>query len=1093
MNPKNHRQTSVRSRFVWLTLSQAIALTPFVSWAGVDIAQQPLFVAEPVPPNILLIIDDSGSMDDSSMCAPGITSCSSGVNSLTSTRNTLAYNPSVTYEPWYDSSGNPMANANRAAVSNNNIRITGTTINLTSSNQTFYFPRNSTTGDNGTNGSLYLWRLNTDGTTARRCSVGQTGNCGDVFTSFTWNRADGTTVTRTMAQEWQNYANWYHYYRGRMKMAKASVSRAFAGLGSNFRVGYNTINNNNTFNIPVSNDNGLFRGSNKSTFYDRLFATNAPGMTPLRAALDRAGQYFSSNAADGPYGPESGTAQLSCRQNFAILTTDGAWNDAQAATAAARLNVDGTSSTTPITNPKTNQSYTYQAVSPYTDTRTNTLADVAMYYWKNDLRTDLENNVPISSNNPAFWQHMRTFGISIGLRGNVEPTGPYPSNWADPTNTLTKIDDLLHASLNSRGQFIVASNPEEFTQSLRSSLDAITNETKASASGGASSALIEAGAKTFFSQYTSGTWNGTIRSHPIDEITGLQNTAASAWPDAPLGAESKLPAWAQRNIYVNANGTAVAFRYSNLTSTQQSALGSVEVVDYLRGERINEQPSGALRGRAGVLPAFINSQLAYVGAPIQASYYANASFSGASEYADYAESKKTRTPVIYIAGNNGMLHAFNANTGAEIYAFLPNISIMHPTASATNKTLKLYADPKYGLNDSADADWETYKHRYILDGELTVADVYLAGAWKTILVGTQGRGGKGVFAIDVTDPTDIKFLWEKSASDSGALGNNLGKPVIAQVASGDWRVVLGNGPNSTGDKAQLVMIKVADGSISTVDTEVADDNGLAGVNLWDADKDGFFETAYAGDLKGNLWRFKNLGGSPTVAKLFATHNARPITAMPLVVRNQKTDQTWVFVGTGQNLNTTDQTNMNLQTWYGLIDSGSLVSTAALKERQILGSGTDARTLEAGTEAEIINHAVNNRGWFINFAANGERMITPNTLLGGALFGTTYTPDGSNRCSPDGKSSLWAINPFSGARLSQGIFDINNDGVINNLDKVGNVFPSILDGLSPITSGQPPITVGKDGKFTLHQPDKSIAGALPVGLLGRQSWREIIGQ
>lgn len=1173
MTPQSHRPTPVRNRFLSLMLSAMIALAPLSSQAGVDIAQQPLSVADPVPPNIMFIMDDSGSMAWQHM--PGTTATWSAappsglpysgdltndIRLRASNVNTQWYNPLITYEPWLKghSELNPTgkdyavdASLSGALKDPSEQTETGTfdfqgqltdwptistsdTGNYTSSwrYSGFYLLNPNASASNDQNYVRYEFRYKSSCTqTQRQCTRWWwNGSCRtwtDVCVAYTnaWEArkitltsSGGNNVTtnltqfdwtahggpvRTIQQEIQNYANWYSYYRLRATMAKGSASRVFAKLGTGFRIGYNTIWNRQDLKIPVGTDNGLFRGDNKKDWFDSLFNTNSTDGTPLRQALGRAGEYFTDTASTGPYGPETGSQQVSCRQNFAIMTTDGYWNSDAADNSDARADNDSTNGS--AISGLNGKSYKYVAGLPYKDGRSNTLADVAMYYWKTDLVPDLVNNVPTTAKNPAFWQHMRTFGISIGEKGTLDPKTDLPAltagtkTWPAPgcdqsgwscIDRQANIDDLWHAAVNSRGEFIVASNPDEFTKALGDTLNAIKNETKSAASGGSSSTRIEAGAKAIFSQYTSGSWNGNLLAYNINATTGLQETTTPAWT-----AESMLPAWGSRSIHVSKDGASVPFSFSNLNADQQTALGSQQVVDYLRGDRSQEQPSGSLRARAGVLPAFVNSQLVYVGPPSQTAYFGNASFTGASQYAAYATSKQGRTPVIYVAGNNGMLHAFNGKTGAEIYAFLPNFSIMHPSASATQKTLKLYTDPKYGLNDSADADWETYKHRYILDGELTVADVYLADAWKTILVGTQGRGGTGVFALDVTDPTDIKFLWEKTSSDSAALGNNLGKPIIAQVASGDWRVVLGNGPNSTGDKAQLIMIKLSDGSISTVDTGVGENNGLAGVNLWDADKDGFFETAYAGDLKGNLWRFKGLGGTPSFAKLFATRNARPITAMPLIVRNQKTNKTWVFFGTGQNLNKVDQENLDVQSWYGMMDDGSEVASNKLRARAIGSSGTigarSARVLESGTEAEIIS--AGQLGWYIDFPANGERMITPNSLLGGALFGTTYTPDNSDTCAPDGKSSLWAINPFSGARLNQGIFDVNGDGVVDGTDKVGGIFPSALDGLSPITSGQPPITVGKDGKFSVHLPGESIGGKLPVGVLGRQSWREIIGQ
>lgn len=1077
------------------TLVASLALSPMSSWAGVNIAQQPLSVAEATPPNIWFIIDDSGSMGSTYMGS------SSGVSASTYTRNTIYYNPFVTYEPWYNADGTQQAAADRTKVSNSTTTtsLAGST-NLTSSDQYFLVPRNSTTGDTG-NDSLYRWVLKSGGSTAQRCNADGTG-CSNQ-TSFSWT-ADGSTISRTIAQEWQNYANWYHYYRTRMKMAKASVSRAFSSLDSKFRVGYTTIWNNNRMEIPVGTNNGSFSGANKTSFYTKLFGTAASGNTPLRQSLDNAGQYFSRSDAAGPYGPESGKAQRSCRQNFTILTTDGEWNSNEADTVAARANVDSTDGPT-ITNPKTGQSYTYKAEFPYKDKETkttSTLADVAMYYWKNDLRDDLDNNVPTSTKNPAFWQHMRTFGISIGLKGTVDPAGPYPAaGWAAPSSAESKIDDLLHATINSRGQFVVASDPQEFTKALTDTLNAIVSETKSEASGGTNSVTLTSDTKVYFSRYTSGSWNGDIIAYPVNATTGQQDQTLPSWE-----AEKKLPTPANRNIYVNAGGTAKTFIYSNLTAGQKTHL-TADLVSYLRGDRSKEtdKTGGTLRERAGVLPAFINSQLVYVGAPEQGDYYKKFTSTSASAYAAYATAKATRTPTIYIAGNNGMLHAFNADTGVETYAFLPNSSITAKLAD--------YADKDYGSSQS-----EIKPHQYILDGELTVADAYLDDAWKTILVGTQGRGGTGVFALDVTDPANITFLWEKSASDNSALGNNLGKPVIAQVADGSWRVILGNGPNSNGDKAQLLMFNLKTGAITAVDTGAGTNNGLAAVNAWDSDGDGFFDTAYAGDLQGNVWRFKNLGGTPASVKLFAGSSKQPITAQPLVIKNQKTGATWVTVGSGRYLNKDDldSTKFETQTWYGLIDTGSpITARTQLKERKLLASGAASgvagRTLEAGTETEITMSTTTNRGWYIDFklpANKGERMMTPNFILGSALFGISYTPDASDPCQPNGTSSIWAINPFTGGRINQGVFDVDGNGSVGSSDKIGNLYPSVLDGLQAITSGAPPMNKGTSvgsgggsGGSTPPCPNpvyiQTPSGTIPIcpssGQPSRQSWREVINQ
>jgi type IV pilus assembly protein PilY1 len=459
-----------------------------------------------------------------------------------------------------------------------------------------------------------------------------------------------------------------------------------------------------------------------------------------------------------------------------------------------------------------------------------------------------------------------------------------------------------------------------------------------------------------------------------------------------------------------------------------------------------------------------------------------------------------------------MLHGFLTKTvkdpesdddiaaGTELFAFMPS--------AVMTENLRKYA---------TDHD---YQHRYFVDGEITVAEVFVSGAWKTVLVGTLGRGGKSVFALDVTDPFDVSLLWEKTVSDIPALGNTLGKPIIAEVGSGfdddpgqsDWRVLLGNGPNSSGDRAQLISISLVDGSVKTYDTGVGGDNGLSAVLVWDADKDGFFETVYAGDLRGNLWRFSDLGTAapPEPFKLFTTAGNRPVTAAPWAAVNQRDGRTWIFVGTGQYLNEDDRSSLVTESWYGLIDDRSALNPGttigsretSLVKRNILKTGTlptgpdevrGARTLDIGNESEV--SAEGKRGWYIDFNQPGERMITPNSFYGNALIGTTFIPDGTDLCKPGGRSALWGINPFTGGRLSKALFDFNHDGTFD--DKLDGLFPSVMDNLRPILVGVPPITIKEDGDrriVVMHtDPDNSEEFRPPSGDAQAQSWREVLGE
>lgn len=639
-------------------------------------------------------------------------------------------------------------------------------------------------------------------------------------------------------------------------------------------------------------------------------------------------------------------------------------------------------------------------------------------------------------------------------------TGDYVTNPATNTNVYQRPKN-----------FFVASDAARMVDSLKRVFAKIVSDMRGSGgSFAANSTKLETGTMTFQAQFYSGSWRGELSAFRVNSTTGA---LTPAW-----NASSQFPAWASRKIYVNNDGTQAGYKlftYPNLSSANATALGSQAVVDYLRGDRSNEAPSGVgLRTRESILGDIVNSQPVFVGAPNGRLFYGQ-EFTGADDFGAYVAAQTTRTPVVYVGANDGMLHGFNANTGAETYAFVPKAAIAG------------------GLVDYTNPD---YAHRYFVDGELTVADAYLAGAWKTILVGTMGRGGKGIYALDITDPADVKFLWEKSATDIPQLGNSIGKPVIAQLADGDWRVMVGNGPNSTGDAASLITVNLGTGAVTNIPTGAAAANGLSAVNAWSTGATDFVDALYAGDLRGNVWKVTNLTGTPTVLNLFQaaySGTPQPITSAPLVSKNPADDKTWVFVGTGRYLNVDDLANKDVQSWYGLIDDGTAITgRAQLVQTQIL-----SETTIGGLGARVIsdNVAPGLRGWFMDLVspvagAEGERMVVPNFFQGLALIGTTRIPDTTNVCNPSGKGYVMAINPFTGGRLSQSFFDMNGDGVFNNSDLVNG---APVSGIGLPSGPNNPIFIGDIIQINLDDAT-SIQKKTNSNVLvpSRVSWREVVG-
>ncbi|WP_159016281.1 PilC/PilY family type IV pilus protein [Cognatiluteimonas profundi] len=894
--------------------------------------------------------------------------------------------------------------------------------------------------------------------------------CGSGSGSNDWiNCTSATPTGRTLANELTNYATWYSYFRTRIKLAKAGASEAFGQIGSNLRVGFDTIWARNRFPIPVGTNNGQFTGTNRDTWYARLVAATASGYTPLKGALQRNGEYFSDTSATGPWGPETGSDQISCRQNFSILTTDGYWNSNSGYTSPVG-DADGTAGPT-ITSP-TGGSFTFNATNPYKDnfstnpnTQPNTLADVAMYYWKRDLVTTLPNNVPTSVADPAFWQHMVTFSVSIGQQGTLNPKTDLPGitngslHWPDPTPTenATRIDDLWHAAVNGRGSFVAANNPNEFAQGLVDALATVAARLGSASNVTANSTSFTSDTRVFQASYVSGKWTGELSAYDATQA-GVSSTPA--WQAGAL-----IPT-SGRNI-ITWNGSAgatfptVAQTTALARTTGLAPVTGASNAAYIAGATtLEKRNGGTLRDRASLLGDIAYSSPMYV--------------------------KDSET--IFVGANDGMLHAFNALTGAERFAYVPG-GISLPN-------LATLSDPQY-------------THQYFVDGPVAVSTLKQTPG-KNYFVGSLGRGGKGVFGLDVTNPGSFgasNALWERT-SDAD-MGQVLGEPLVVTLNDGTKAVLVSNGVNSSTHTAALFILNIATGAvIKEINTNVGNagsENGLFAPRGWDEDGNGTVDYVYAGDLKGNLWKFDLSGATSSSwnlalsgVPLFTTQSGQPITAGLGLARDPLTGKRWIFVGTGSFLTTGDSSDNTVQSMYGLIDDGTstAVQLSDLVKRNIVVTGTVNGKAVRGFEANsTINPA--KKGWYIDLdnPTPGERIVSNPRVKGAALLVASIIPPSTNTCDAGGTGYINALDAFSGTSLTQPFFDVNGDGQVNASDQIndsnGNPVPV---GSVDLGVGMPTLPTVID-KLLVVGGSKGSLGSVLVNPQGgsnqRISWHEIL--
>ncbi|EIL94879.1 pilus assembly protein [Rhodanobacter spathiphylli] len=781
----------------------------------------------------------------------------------------------------------------------------------------------------------------------------------------------------------------------------------------------------------------------------------------------------------------------------------------------------------------------------------NTLADYAMKYWNTDLRSDMDNEVPTNAEDPAFWQHMSTFTLGLGfspLYSDQKTAIPMDQvfawangdankaitnfSWPKPSaDSLNNIADLAHAAVNGHGGFYSANSPDAFANGLKEALKRAAERVGTGASLAANSTQLQTGTVAYQANYWTAKWKGDLKALAVDSATGAIATSAS-W-----NASTAMPTSANRNIKTY-NPTAAAgsqfvdFKVSgstlpSLSTAQHTALSSIagtatneaDLISYLRGDSSKEQTNkGSYRNRDIAIGDIVNSQPVYAGAPNPNQFYTEA-FTGSSTFSQFASDKASRAGTVYVASNDGMLHGFDAATGAENFAYLPGAVITSGVSAL--------ASVEYG---------GTVDHGFFNDGELTISDAYIGSpvGWKTVLVGTTGRGvAKTVYALDITDPASVKFLWERSGGDgiidsgttsnSGYIGQMTGKPVIAQTADGTWSVLIGNGYNSAAGESALLQFDLATGTLHVHKT--GDSSGLAAPAVWmDPSGNGVSTAAYAGDANGNVWSFaiNTSAGTSTTAtpdsngvKVFKavddSGNAQPITAGMLAGKDPATGNTWVFFGTGQYLTTTDLANLKTQSWYGLIvqsgTSGLAVTDAStrsanLVKRSITAEVGNGRTVTTLAQAAAASAAITGKsGWYIDLLSptgtagaavqQGERMVTPNQFQGNLLLGTTRIPQATDPCNPSGKGWIMALDPFTGTNPSANFFDRNGDGKVDSSDSVGGT-PAAGIGFSSLPNN--PIFVGSTMLTSFDNGStSSIKTSSSTGQIQRVSWRELIAQ
>jgi len=944
----------------------------------------------------------------------------------------------------------------------------------------------------------------------------------------------------------------------------------------------------NQLTLGATNSMKPLAGTHRSNFVNWVNSLTPYNGTPSHKLMSDAFNYMRSAAGtNSPWADTPGTAQstpyLACRRTYHILMTDGAWNDTSGTTAAG--NADGTNRTLPDGIAYDTTSDQVRAYKDANGGTTGTLSDHAFKAWATDLQDGTSSTQSMANsvkplireagtatvgattlqeywnpkNDPATWQHIVTYTIGFGKAATVWTGNPLWDNatddtyggdysalvngtksWQNPTSDDIRPSELWHAALNGRGKFYPARNSSALSAAFTSILDnIIADTTRPLVSISASSSSLRTNSNRYVAEYGAD-WTGQVKSYAVAAATGVAGTTpiwyAAGKNDAatpvPQGLDAVGFSVPGRLILSQRGTTGIEWIWSNLSTAQKSLMKTGSETDtdgenrlnYIRGDRsLEAASSGPYRNRGSRLGDIVNSNIWYVGKP-------SGEYLG-TDYATFNTANATRAPMIYVGANDGMLHGFKASDGAEKLAYVPK---------GVLSKLVSFSSP-------------AYTHQYFVDGQPFTGDADFGSptGWRTILVSGLGGGGKGYFILDITNPTDFTVAnaatiakYDNTDSTDADIGYIFSPPVvdetradkskqIVKMNNGKWAVVLGNGYNSTNAKPVLIVhfldgttpVKITPTCATTCPDFIGDGNGLSSPRLLDVNGDGMVDVAYAGDLKGNLWKFDLTAASsgswnvafsnrPYFVAKSASDVRQPITTAPYAMPHPQGGVMLAF-GSGRNVTDTDPDSLDTDTMWGIWDNSVITMSASSVTigappfsldviNTGAGTGRPTTLVQQTTTADrtdtggkkfydvsrnsvaFTNSATTKRGWYLDWPVAGLRVLhNPVSFSGEKILvqmtvpkkGSVSTGETCTMTSTAESTYVSVFNMFSG-----------NPSVSQVFTPVDASMPTGNLGIAQIDPGD--FTRYRSGGRLLLSGPNGMTSTLTGGGIGvRSNWRE----
>lgn len=1140
-------KTSLRALFAWLVMMVLIPFAPLAQ-AEIEPSPIPLFVKQSAQPNVMILFDNSGSMDTQ-------------IQEVIIDAGFVPANVNWHYEY--------CTQAYTSGVNRNRCRYWSGNTALTYNNMTSAQTATATCATGKPVMRVINGSASSSGTV--ECKTLPNSN---ITRTYSYLDEEGNTLSYTYSNEYLNYilsvysTNITSHFgvtgKSRIEIAKEVVvgSSLTAGDGvldtPNIRFGVTRFNNEQGGRVLAACKGRT--AAELSTLKTSVNNLTAETWTPLAETYYEITRYFrglapySTYNAAGTYTDAnifSGGAYVSpmtnyCQKNYVVVVTDGyPTRDVSfptddpvdvADTSKAIPNWDNLTTNDPLNGldcirvpyRQFSDGYGYQTTMPPVQTCVNNngqaqslfLDDLANFAYGLDIKpaTALDSKGRAYANQ----DNLTTFAVGFAINNQMlKDTG----------------DTYGH------GGYYTANNTQELRSALNASIASIVAKTASGSAVATSSSRLDTETTVYQALFYSEKWTGRINAYDVDLNSSTNMVEIATTPKWSIS-NSSFASPAQRKIFTRLNGVGAVFDYATLNAASALSGLTEAQMDWLRGDQSNENSrGGAFRTRKDassetgvdlIMGDIVNSDPVFVGKSMDYGLDKLTTNDGSvtigSTYRNFVNLNKTNAnfkSMLYVGANDGMLHAFDVSNGHEEFAYVPSTLI--PI-----------------LGDLTDPD---YEHRFYVDGAPFVGHAYIAsrGGWRTILVGTTGYGGVSgstVFALDVTDPGSFSasdVLWEYTSAD---LGYTAATPVLAPMANGKFGVVVANGYGSSAEQtAKVIILDVEDGSlIKTLDTAngttATTPNGMAQTTLIPG-LDRSTSIIYAGDMRGNVWKFNvsssNASGWDSALKsgsnmvpLFSavasgsfigsdTGSAartattvdgkfQPITSAIAVTPHESGGYMLVF-GTGKYFEGIDadgvssgtdyDKDLQVQTAYAIQDNSATttITYANLQERKFEPrSGTDpANSLRIDTTA----FDSSKKGWFLNLGGTGnvasERVvINPVIRQGRAVFLTTIPS--ADPCGSGGKSRILEIMAATGAAPTTSVFDWNNDGVVDADDSVASVMSmestttdtGLQVGLTIITNGDVEYKLTSGAGGTISSVTETSGGSNP----GRSSWRQI---